>query len=145
LQYHPEVSKAVSDSQGRARGENLDAGIKRERKAQLDTNVRAERFAAYGNRLEVERANNFGVERREAREKIEMQMLGVVAEIGKDAAARSVRSRKTSESRPRFAREGRCPNLERRIRHARSAAQAFAALRAKVRATRRAIETCPSS
>jgi hypothetical protein len=81
---------SMSDLQGPERAAKLVAGMERERQAQRDTNVRVGRFVAQWNGLEAEHAKNRGWEQREAREKIETQMRGVAAEIGKDAAAQTV-------------------------------------------------------
>jgi hypothetical protein len=90
LQHDSTTSKAMSDLQGPERAAKLVAGMERERQAQRDTNVRVGRFVAQWNGLEAEHAKNRGWEQREAREKIETQMRGVAAEIGKDAAAQTV-------------------------------------------------------
>ena len=85
MHYDSETRRAMTELKGSDRAAKLVAGMDRERQAQLDPNVRAERLVARWNGLEAEHGKLRGHEHMDAREKIEVHLRSLAAEIGKDA------------------------------------------------------------
>jgi hypothetical protein len=81
LQYEPTTQRAMTQLQGRERGEQLVAGVERERQVEADPNLKAERVVKMWNDLEAQHRELGGWEQRPAREQVEKRIHGLVQEI----------------------------------------------------------------